>query len=545
MSRVISIMLVYSLGLFLAITDSYACSKVVVKKGDDYVKVLSKRNKKYIIKEDIDLGGSTVKIGEGSTLVFKGGSFANGIVQGRQTKISKARYNTFHDCGIKGTWNLNVAFSSMFDEKLSTIKLLKNLSRLSFNIGLFSNREYYVDVDSQVISVEKIFAAGKEKPLIRFHTTNPNVPGLIIKGDSIIIQNIKIEDDYQTGNDFHYGVNNPTLGNTITILPRNKHVTMLSLEGCEFMGGTSSSYVASSQVEKCCVHDCFFSGYMADHAVYCSMSVDSFIVKDCRLDDVSHATGAFKVRSSKNLKLFSVENVSAHNFNGYLAAVSLLNTPSCALVFRNITVSKDEDKDFIFYGLCLNNESKSKMDSYNASEIKIDNCNFGYGYMGHPLIYSGSSIPVYVKKISYTNTVTVNSHFGGGIGDFLFVRNCSFRKINMKNNISLCFNKVRIDNTDINCFNDDVINSLFLINYDKKRLDSLTLKNVVIDGRMIYLCNIEQGNNIDVAINNCKISKLGRNLFYAPQNCCVNYIEHSSEIQANKAYNMITRKISK
>ena len=52
--------------------------RVFVTSGMDYQRVFASKNTFYVIKQDLDLGGRTIRIGEGSTLVFKGGSLANG-----------------------------------------------------------------------------------------------------------------------------------------------------------------------------------------------------------------------------------------------------------------------------------------------------------------------------------------------------------------------------------------------------------------------------------------------------------------------------------
>lgn len=77
------------------VPEAYGCSKVIVRQGMDYQKVFSAKNTKYVIKQDINLGGKTVKIGEGSTLVFQGGSLANGTLVGNKTTIKADNYEIF------------------------------------------------------------------------------------------------------------------------------------------------------------------------------------------------------------------------------------------------------------------------------------------------------------------------------------------------------------------------------------------------------------------------------------------------------------------
>ena len=75
--------------------EAYGCSKVVVKQGMDFQKVFAAKNAKYVIKQDINLGGKTVRIGEGSTLAFQGGSLANGTLVGNNTKVKADDYEIF------------------------------------------------------------------------------------------------------------------------------------------------------------------------------------------------------------------------------------------------------------------------------------------------------------------------------------------------------------------------------------------------------------------------------------------------------------------
>lgn len=71
------------------------CKRVIVRQGDDIVKVFSTNNTIYIIKESIDLGGNKVKIGQGCTLVFCGGSLSNGTVVGNHTYVKARNYEIF------------------------------------------------------------------------------------------------------------------------------------------------------------------------------------------------------------------------------------------------------------------------------------------------------------------------------------------------------------------------------------------------------------------------------------------------------------------
>lgn len=52
--------------LDMAAKEAYAYRKVTVRQEMDLVEVFAGEDTKFVIKEDIDLGGKTVKIGEGA-----------------------------------------------------------------------------------------------------------------------------------------------------------------------------------------------------------------------------------------------------------------------------------------------------------------------------------------------------------------------------------------------------------------------------------------------------------------------------------------------
>lgn len=95
MKKLLTILLLCVVALALTTEEAYAYRKVTVRQGMDLVKVFAGKETKFVIKEDIDLGGKTVKMGEECMLVFKGGSLANGKVVGNRTKVKAANYEIF------------------------------------------------------------------------------------------------------------------------------------------------------------------------------------------------------------------------------------------------------------------------------------------------------------------------------------------------------------------------------------------------------------------------------------------------------------------
>lgn len=93
-SRLLLIIALASFSLAIAL-PGYACPSVEVRQNMVVVRVLAGEHTKYYIREDIDLYGNTVRIGKGSTLVFRGGSFSNGTVVGNETRVDASNYEIF------------------------------------------------------------------------------------------------------------------------------------------------------------------------------------------------------------------------------------------------------------------------------------------------------------------------------------------------------------------------------------------------------------------------------------------------------------------
>ncbi len=512
--------LVATLALFgIDAQSAYACKRVVVRQGDDLVKVFSGPRTKYVIKDNIDLKGKKVKIGERCTLLFQGGCLSNGTIEGTDTKINDTHNNIFKNCRIGGMWKVKCASSLMFDNNLDAGVLLRNLACLSPHLKLHANRTYYINENEIELDVETIEAASTEKPLLRFHTSNPDKEGLKIFGKNIVLRNIKFMDDYDEKNDAKYGTNKHTIGNMIAVRSRDKSVSSLTVEGCDFSGGTSSSYVASSQTKNCLVKDCSFSGYIGDHAVYCSMVVENFVVKDCLVKNVVHTRGLFKIRSSDNAKVFTIQNLNVRNLNGYLANVSLLATSNCELLFDRIKVSKDNRDTSVFYGFCINDETKSiSGKGYNANCIMINNCEFEYGYNGNPVVYHGAGQMVRVKAIRYINTHTINSNFAGGYTDCLLVDRCVFDECCGKKGMALYAKHVTINHSKITVKNGAMANCLFLINYNQELLENITMTNLIIDANVANMINVVKDGRVNVSITNCKITSVRQSVIKATTN---------------------------
>jgi len=95
MKKLISICILLVMVSLFSASTMLGRTKLVVKQGMDLETVFAGTNMKYVIREDIDLGGKKVCIGAGSLIAFQGGSLSNGTVVGNHTKVRANNYEVF------------------------------------------------------------------------------------------------------------------------------------------------------------------------------------------------------------------------------------------------------------------------------------------------------------------------------------------------------------------------------------------------------------------------------------------------------------------
>lgn len=541
MSHYIKSIYIFILAFFLCLSAIAEAKWVVVRSLEDFKNTQSVEGARYIIKKEIDLGGGSIILPHNSKLCFKKGKLRNGSIKGDNTKlIFREGENIFGNCEVSGDWLSKYSYSNMFDNDLETMKLLRGLSSISSNIKLSSNREYHITAKGEYLTFEKLESLGKTKAIVRFHTIDPNLNGLIISGEHVVLRNLIIIDDYSVNNDVLYGKNDARIGSTLGFVGKNERVKELLIEGCDFFGGTSSSYVASAEVLNLTLKNSSFTGYISDHAVYCSTCIQSFVVDNCFINDVSHCgNGLFKVRASNTLTLFKLNKINTHNLHGYMGMLALSETPNLKIVIKDVRVTKDPEKNICFHGFCLNDDTKQmKGKNYNAKELIFENCVFEYGYLGNSIVYPGNGTPAVIKTIKYDHVTASESNFGGGISDSIIVSKSSFTSCIGNTGIAIKTKNLYIDNSHLS--SDNHCNSILLMNYGNDRVKSVKLRGTTIDINSTYLAHINDGNKIGFEIDDCKISSLTRNLFSAPVDCDLHFNVKNSEIKANESYKEIT-----
>lgn len=108
--------------------------------------MINETNTIYEIRYDFDLNGTEISIPNGCTLKFSGGSIKNGIINGNNTKIISEIETILYDIKIKGTWNINIAYSDWFHTykdgyKIDSVRIdnSSNIKRYYYTVN---GREY-------------------------------------------------------------------------------------------------------------------------------------------------------------------------------------------------------------------------------------------------------------------------------------------------------------------------------------------------------------------------------------------------------------------
>lgn len=480
----------------------------------------------FVVKKNYNLRGRELVIPDGCKLIFKGGSFRNGTLLGYNSNIETPQNRCiFRDCSIEGSWNVEVADSRMFEKGQNTNILLLNLARLSRSIILHNDREYVISKQILLENIEELQSGNEGRSVIKFITDDPNKDVLIFKGDSVLISDIDFVSDYELRLDELMIKNKPTVGNLLSLRHSGRNKSTFKIVGCTFSGGTPSSYIASSTASRCEVRDCYFSGYMADHAVYCSMSIDYFAILNCTAEDVPHTNALYKVRASPNLQNVRLSNLICKNVNGYLGQFSLMNNAQTQIELDGVQTSKDSN-NYIMYGVCVNCDPSADSDLYNAESITVKNSYIGYGYQGNSFLYRGGGVSGRIRSITYDNVDSYGTGFSGCVIDTLTVRNSTFHIGKTRVGNAMDCKHFVMENTKIQQVGSlGKLEAIFLFNFGATGIESVLINNSKIETTAKHLIKYNKAiKHTNIRIQNSEIKDIEANLVSAPDSQKLNYI---------------------
>ena len=322
-------------------SKAYGCSKVVVKQGMDYEKVFSAKNTKYVIKQDINLGGKTVKIGDGGTLVFQGGSLANGTLVGNKTKIKAGDYEIFkhgrrtfrgytlngsykyaiktiNAIVIEGTWNNTQCGSKWTGMGAFTqnecaglainnyIRLHKRSSEVTFpKNGVYHVYEqivcsgYSVDFNNSVIkSID--FNQVEDNKILLPSGARPrslkSLYGLIdFNGDNAYIKNLSIDGRASYRNE------GPSLGTECLIsMASNKNCQLQNIQIIDAVGCGICTYAISN-----CTFDNVTINGCGEHGIYTHAYDGNLKISNCHFVSCGQNPTLYKQRGQSACVKFS------------------------------------------------------------------------------------------------------------------------------------------------------------------------------------------------------------------------------------------------
>lgn len=321
--------------------EAYGCSKVVVRQGMDLVKVFSAKNTKYVIKQDINLGRKTMKIGEGSTLVFQGGSLANGTLVGNKTKIKADDYEIFkhgrrtfrgytlngsykyaiktvNAIVIKGTWNNTQCGSRWTGMGAFTpnecaglaINNYIRLHRRGSEVTFPQNGEYYIyeqivcsgysiDFNNSVIkSID--FSQVEDNAITIPAGTQPkplkSLYGLIdFNGDNAFIKNLTIDGRASQRNEV------PSLGTECLIsMASNKNCQLQNIQIVDAVGCGICTYTISN-----CTFDNVTIRGCGEHGIYTHAYDGNLKFNNCHFVNCGQNPTLYKQRGQSACVKFS------------------------------------------------------------------------------------------------------------------------------------------------------------------------------------------------------------------------------------------------
>lgn len=321
--------------------EAYGCSKVVVKQGMDYQKLFAGKNAKYVIKQDINLGGKTVKIGEGSTLVFQGGSLANGTLVGNKTKVKADDYEIFkhgrrtfrgytlnggykyaiktvNAIVIEGTWNNshcgdNWTGMAAFTPNECAGLAINNYIRLhkrGAEVTLPKNGVYYVyekivcsgysvDFNNSVIrsiDFNQVEDNTISLPSVAQPRSLKSLYGLIdFNGDSAYIKNLMIDGRASQRNEV------PSLGTECLIsMASNKNCQLQNIQIIDAVGGGICTYAISN-----CIFDNVTINGCGEHGIYTHAYDGDLKFNNCHFVNCGQNPTLYKQRGQSACVKFS------------------------------------------------------------------------------------------------------------------------------------------------------------------------------------------------------------------------------------------------
>lgn len=449
---------------------------------------LSESNRVFILKEEIDLKGKTIKLGNKSSLFFKGGKLKNGLIVGNQSKIKCQLEQVFDSCTFSGSWRINNVYPEWFgarnDGKIDCTDAIQRMFDFMkstdsyvclFQPCDFKNGEYYLI--SKTIYVRKPVKIKGAKAFVSSKT-------LITYKDNPTSQFYKTD-----GIAFHFIKDSSS--------PFKKTDICINMK-------VHAKPFFFSQMDNVYVHDCYVSTFTGDtsttngiltfwYAFQCDeLSYATF--KNIHIDQPTQPTGVSDYNSSDGIHLSGgchdivIDNVYGQAGDDFIAMnanenhsgdIYNIDIKNCRIGETKASVS-----GIRFYGCTRLSHAQGKP-QLKISNVSIKNCYINTTIS--PCIFFTNN-PYWRKNDTESLNLAVND---------IRIRNCTLRsQISSEKKNAIWLNGVYCDGIEINRVRteDVILDNASLVGIEGKNdLNKLMIKNCTQGRSKQYMVLIQNG----------------------------------------------------
>lgn len=154
MNKILRSVIKYSVLLVVAFTIGCSISNSVARiRTNSYFNSIE-ADHTYVINKEIDLQGRCLKLLDNDTLLFKGGMFKNGEIEGKNTVILGGKQLLFENVELSGTWNNDIVYSdwlefrtdSLYDNRGCFVNLMALCKSLNYTTVYLKGGNYWTSV---------------------------------------------------------------------------------------------------------------------------------------------------------------------------------------------------------------------------------------------------------------------------------------------------------------------------------------------------------------------------------------------------------------
>ena len=467
---------------------------VPVAKDANIHRILTEPNNKYIIIYDFDLNGTTLSLGSGSTLVFRGGSIKNGVLIGSNTTIkAKSKSVIFDNIHIEGTWKCPKIYSTWMKDCYSQNKILDIISLSSDGIynkimigsGVY-DLSFNTDTEASIRFKSNTYC--KLEGTIRVLPNNltgyyliylKDVENVVIKGNGTLIGDKK-EHLYGEGSTHEWG-HGFLISNSKNVKIQGLNINNFTGDGiCVWDHRSPSRNVV---IDGCTIANCRRQGISVCDAV-------QYTIQNCTISDISGTSPEYAIDIEPDYGTAHVcqsgviRNNTIRSKNGiYIQTNSSLGTKKINIYKNNIEAG---DK-----GLPINVSG--------GDDVKVT-LNTIHGFWG-----------IVVKPIKQINGITINDNWidseggciyntGENVQDDLVITNNTLRGTVMSDGKRLLFLNNKCEGEVLAIHADSCVVKNNLINNNLEVYNGCVVTGNTING-CITIKSSELSGNVIKGIN--------------------------------------------